>query len=203
VAAAAEKAALVTLETDMAAYGAKVCIGVDNAALGETLGRAVLNGVPMGGTVLLLDSAPGDNGIRERLNSAADFLTAANRQVIICPSAEAADIQTALTGTSAGAVVAFEASALEAASDLAAATQDFPLLYGAGSTSAIAAGLEQNYITAIAAQNDFSAGYLAVQAAADAARYETTEAAASLPFSFIRRETMYNDENQKLLFPVT
>jgi ABC-type sugar transport system substrate-binding protein len=203
VASAAEQAAVVTLETDMTAYGAKTCVSVDNSALGETLARAVLNGVPKGGTVLLLDSAPGDNGIRERLDSAAGFLTAEGRQVVICPSADAADIQAALEGASIGAVAAFEASALEAASDLASAIADFPLLYGAGSTSAIAAGLEQNYITAIAAQNDFSAGYLAVQAAASAARYDASETVAPLPFSFIRRENMYNDENQKLLFPVT
>ena len=52
VRAASSRAALVTLETDMADTAGYV--GVDNAALGEALGRAALNGVPRGETVLLV-----------------------------------------------------------------------------------------------------------------------------------------------------
>ena len=71
VSAAAAKSSLVTLETDMTAQGTRGCISVDNAAVGQILGQAALNGVSAGGTVLLLDSAGGDNGIREQLEAAA------------------------------------------------------------------------------------------------------------------------------------
>ena len=74
VSAAAGKTTLVTLETDMSAWGAAAAISADHQALGEALGTAALNGVPAGGTVLLLDSLPGDNGIRQRLEAAKAVL---------------------------------------------------------------------------------------------------------------------------------
>ena len=59
VSAAAGKTTLVTVETDMTAWGADASISMDHQALGEALGKAAMNGVPFGGTVLLLDSLPG------------------------------------------------------------------------------------------------------------------------------------------------
>ena len=65
------------------------------------------------------------------------------------------------------------ASALERAVEVAQSSDRFPLLYGTGSTSAIAAGLEENDVTAIVAHNAFSAGYLAVQHTAALARNQS------------------------------
>jgi ribose transport system substrate-binding protein len=202
-AADAGKASLVTLETEM--DSAQRYIGVDNAALGQALGQAALNGVPSGGAVLLMDSAPGDNGIRERLEAAAAVLEAEGREVLICRRTNdlSADLQSALAQAAADAVVAFEPSALETAVELAWSEGPFPLLYGAGSTPLIAAGLEQNAVTAILAQNEFTAGYLAVQSAAELARRQSPAHLEPLPFTLLRQETMYLPENQKLLFPVT
>lgn len=202
-AADAGKASLVTLETEM--ENAQRHIGVDNAALGQALGQAALNGVPREGAVLLIDSAPGDNGIRERLEAAAAVLTAEGREVRICCRTDSlsADLQSALAQAAADAVVAFEPSALETAVELAWSSETFPLLYGAGSTPLIAAGLEQNAVTAILAQNEFTAGYLAVQSAAGLARHQSPDHLEPMPFTLLRQETMYLPENQKLLFPVT
>ena len=74
VSAAAGKTTLVTVETDMTAWGADASISMDHQALGEALGKAAMNGVPFGGTVLLLDSLPGDNGVRERMEAAKALL---------------------------------------------------------------------------------------------------------------------------------
>ena len=204
VSAAAAKSSLVTLETDMTAQGARGCISVDNAAVGQILGQAALNGVSAGGTVLLLDSAGGDNGIREQLEAAAALLEAEDRQVLICRRTEnlSADLTAALSSSPVQAIVAFEASALELAVEVAQSSDRFPLLYGTGSTSAIAAGLEENDVTAIVAHNAFSAGYLAVQHTAALARNQLASPLSSLPFTVIRQETMYLPDNQKLLFPV-
>lgn len=202
VRSAASKAVLVTLETDMTEQGARAFIGADNTALGETLGQAAINGVGAGGTVLLLSSTPGDNAVQERLEAASALLTAAGRTVRLCYP-EDPDLPSFLARCPADAILAFEASALESAAETARYMERFPLLYGAGSTAAIAAGLEQNRVTAIAAQNDFAAGYLAVETAAGIARRQAVPAAAPLPFFLLRQETMYEPDNQKLLFPVT
>lgn len=64
--------------------GAVCFVGTDNEALGRSLGEAVLRGVAEGGTVILLDSVPGDNAVAQRLAGARSVLEAAGRTVEIC-----------------------------------------------------------------------------------------------------------------------
>ena len=204
VSAAAGKTTLVTLETDMSAWGAAAAISADHQALGEALGTAALNGVPAGGTVLLLDSLPGDNGIRQRLEAAKAVLEREGRQVRICRwtcgSTSFGDI---LRIERPSAVIAFEAAALSDMAELSKGEPAFPLLYGCGSTAGIDAALEKSRVTAITAVNVFSAGYLAVEAGAKLARHENWTGVSTVGFSIVRKETMYDSDNQKLLFPVT
>ena len=204
VSAVSGKTTLVTVETDMAAWGAAASVTMDHQALGEALGAAALNGVPAGGTVLLLDSLPGDNGIRERLRAAKVVLEREGRQVRICRwtcgSTSFGDI---LRIERPSAVIAFEAAALSDMAELSKGEPAFPLLYGCGSTSGIAAALEKGRVTSIAAVNVFSAGYLAVEAGAKLARHENWTGVSTVGFSIVRKETMYDSDNQKLLFPVT
>lgn len=204
VSAAAEKTTLVTVETDMSAWGAAASVSMDHRALGEALGAAALNGVPAGETVLLLDSLPGDNGVRESLNAARAVLEEAGRQVRIGAwGADSASLDDAAGAERPSAVIAFEASALADMAELARGEKRFPLLYGCGSTPAIAAALEKGRVTAIAAVNAYSAGYLAVEATAALARHERWTDVPFVAFSVVRKETMYDSDNQKLLFPVT
>lgn len=203
VSAAAGKTTLVTVESDMTAWGADASISMDHQALGEALGKAALNGVPFGGTVLLLDSLPGDNGIRERLEAAREVLEREGRQVREYQwSGDETLFADILRIERPGAVIAFEAAALAEVAELSRG-ENFPLLYGCGSTTGIAAALEKGRVTAIAAVNVFSAGYLAVEAAASLARHEDWTGAPTVAFSVVRQETMYESDNQKLLFPVT
>ena len=204
VSAAADKMTLVTVETDMTAWGAAASVAMDHQALGEALGTAALHGVPEGGTVLLLDSLPGDNGIHERMEAAKAVLEREGRQVRIYQwTPDGPSFAVILQIERPGAVIAFEAAALEDMAELARSEAHFPLLYGCGSTAGIAAALEKGRVTAITAVNVFSAGYLAVEAAAALARHESWTDAPAVAFSVVRQETMYDSENQKLLFPVT
>ena len=59
VRAGSATAALVTLETDMRGEGARGYAGVDNAALGQAVAKAALNGVREGETVLLIHRGGG------------------------------------------------------------------------------------------------------------------------------------------------
>lgn len=197
---ASARAALVTLETDM--EEAEGYVGVDNAALGEALARAALNGVSRGDTVLLMDSPVHDNGVGDRQAAAEAVLESEVRELRHF-TGTADELAGELSRSRVQAVVAFEASGLERAAEAVSRTEDAPLLYGVGSTAAITAGLEQGGITSILAQNAFSAGYLAVQSAARLARRETAEPLDPLPFFTVRRENMYEPEHEKLLFPVT
>lgn len=204
VSAAAGRTALVTVETDMTEWGAEAAVTMDHQALGEALGEAACNGVPTGGTVLLLDSLPGDNGIRERMEATKALLEEKGRQVRIYRwTSDSTAFANILRIERPKAVIAFEAAALTEMAELSRGEEAFPLLYGCGSTAGIAAALEKGRVTAIAAVNVFSAGYLAVEAAAKLARHESWTGASSVGFSIVRQETMYSSDNQKLLFPVT
>ena len=204
VSAAAGKTTLVTVETDMTAWGAAASITMDHQELGAALGAAALNGVPEGGTVLLLDSLPGDNGIRQRMEAAKAVLEREGRQARVYKwDPDTTSLPDILRIERPRAIIAFEAAALADVAELSRGEDAFPLLYGCGSTASIAAALEKGRVTAITAVNVFSAGYLAVEAAAALARHEDWTAAAPVAFSIVRQETMYDSDNQKLLFPVT
>lgn len=204
VSAAAGKTTLVTVETDMTAWGAAASITMDHQELGAALGAAALNGVPEGGTVLLLDSLPGDNGIRERMEAAKAVLERGGRQARVYKwDPDTTSLPDILRIERPRAIIAFEAAALADVAELSRGEDAFPLLYGCGSTASIAAALEKGRVTAITAVNVFYAGYLAVEAAAALARHEDWTAAAPVAFSIVRQETMYDSDNQKLLFPVT
>ena len=204
---------VVTLETEM--EDADGFVGVDNRALGQALARSAMNGVYQGSTILLLDSVPGNNGVRERLEAARELLEQEGRQVVqVVPTEEeqvAERLRALILRTDPSAMMAFEASMLEDASGVVRSMKTEihqswkfpPLLYGMGSTPAIAAGLEQSHITAIQAQDDFSAGYIAVMTAVRTARHQLRQEPEPLPFLLVRRENMYDMDRQKLLFPVT
>ena len=203
VSSAADKTTVVAVETGMTAGGASADGCMDHTALGEAMGVAALSGVPQGGLVLLLDSLPGDNGIRERLEAAKTLLRREGRQVRVFQwKPEDETLTDILQIERPDAVIAFEASALSKAAVLIG-EKEMPLLYGCGSTPDIADALERGRITAIAAVNVFSEGYFAVQIAAAAARHQPQSEVPVIAFSVVRKETMYQSENQKLLFPMT
>ena len=203
VSTAADKTTVVAVETGMTAWGASADVCMDHAALGEAIGVASLSGVPQGGLVLLLDSLSGDNGIRERLEAAKALLRREGRQVRVFQWKPGDETLTDILQIERpDAVIAFEASALSEAAVLIG-EKEMPLLYGCGSTPDIADALERGRITAIAAVNVFSEGYFAVQIAAAAARHQPQSEVPVIAFSVVRKETMYQSENQKLLFPMT
>ena len=108
-----------------------------------------------------------------------------------------------LAAWSPAAVVVADTTTLERTAGLLREQTSAPLLYGAGSSAAIAAFLEQGTVTAVVARNEFAAGYLAVEALVDAISKNGSQEVPPLSFSVVRKENMYEPEHQKLLFPVT
>lgn len=198
---------VVTMETDMSEDGAAGYVSVDNIALGEALGTMTLNGAPEGSAVILVNTAPDATGITDRVEAAAAVLEAAERRVYDCCPYGGDTLQEALEteveNWSAAAVVAFDTDALEQCAQTLSRMKEAPLLYGAGASAEIAAYLEQGTITAVAARNEFAAGYLAVEMLVDAIRGTAAPKAQLLEYAVVRKETMYKPEHEKLLFPVT
>lgn len=187
---------VITLES----AGGEGAVCPDNEALGRALAEAALADLP-GGSVLLVDSAPGVAGVSARLAAAKAALEAAGAETAEAAPAEGAPLETILAETDAAAVLLFEPSATEAA---AAAKEKLELsvpLYGVGSTGSIAAALERGTLSASGVWSEFAAGYLAVEGAVRAARGEDWQPR-TLEFFILRGEDIYEPDNQKLLFPV-
>lgn len=198
---------VVTMETDMSEDGAAACVSVDNTALGRMLGEIAINGAPEGSSVLLLSGVPDATGISDRMDAAAEVLEAAGRRVYRCTLRKEENLESVLAGElaawSPAAVVVADTTTLERTAGLLREQTSAPLLYGAGSSAAIAAFLEQGTVTAVVARNEFAAGYLAVEALVDAISQNGSQEVPPLSFSVVRKENMYEPEHQKLLFPVT
>ena len=195
------KCPVVTLES--ALEGAEDTISPDNRALGQALALALLEDWT-GGAVLLLDTAPGSFGVRDRLEGAKEVLEEAGVPVQ-CRAARAGGLPVVLDGLTREAgtdwIMAFEPAATQGA---AAAKESRGLeqpLYGVGVTTDVAAWLERGTVTAVAVWSDYAAGYLAVESAVKAARGEKNKSE-PLPFSVVRGEEIYDPDNEKLLFPV-
>lgn len=193
---------VVVMESELEPASASIC--PDNAALGAALADALLQDIAQGGTVLLLDTAPASTGVTARLQQAANTLRQAGMQPVVLPLTPGnnKNFTGAIQQHHAAAVMAFEPAATLWASTALAGAANPPALYGVGNTGAITAALEQGTIAAIAACNEYTAGYLAVQNAVSAAK-NTKVHSSLLPFSIIRGEEIYAPENEKLLFPVT
>lgn len=192
---------VVTMESPLAR--ARSCITPDNEALGQQLARACNAD---GKTVLLLDTAGKSTGVRQRVQACAETLgalgaTAQTRQVSAAHLKDALEEMVQATG--ADVVIAFEPSATEG---MLAAKDSLPEaveLYGVGDTPQIVAALEQQTVQQVAAWSDYAVGYLAVKAAIDAKRGVKLEHNNyHVRFSLVKGEDIYDETNQKLLFPV-
>lgn len=183
---------MVSLESSVAGFSGTAA--PDNALLGQALAQALLEDWE-GGAVLLLDSSPASTGVCDRLEAARQALEARG-----VPTQTASALPE--EGEPPRWVMAFEPSATRQAADKNSRGEDPFSLYGVGSTTVIIAHLEKGAISALAAWNDYAAGYLAVRQAVDAVRGEKG-VLDPLPFSILRGEDIYDPENQKLLFPVT
>ena len=182
--------------------GKDAAVSPDNAALGSALAEAALADRPAG-EVLLVRTGAGQ-GVSERAAAAREALGAAGVQVAErtrAPSDDGAQLEAALGGTRAAAVLLFEPSATEAAAAAKEKLDLSPALYGVGSTGPIAAALERGTLAASGVWSDFAAGYLAVEGAVRTARGEDWQPQ-PLDFFILRGEDIYEPDNQKLLFPV-
>lgn len=193
---------LITMESPV---GSEPCIFADNAAIGRALASEMLPGLRAGDQVVLLSVAPSAGAVRERLDGAVETMRAAGiePQLLQLPGtrSEMEQLLSQLLQEPPMLVIALEPLALEAAVRAFSAAAQPPALCGVGSTNLIVASLEKGQIQAIAAQNDFAAGYLAVQTAVQSVRQSVPSSGEQIGFSIVQPETMYLPENQKLLFP--
>ncbi len=185
---------LVTMESPLEGDG--LFLSPNNSVVGDLLAQAVLGDTQEGDTVLILDTAAGRTGIAERLSACVQPLMLGGRNVRICTQAEVA-----LLAPTVSAVVALDdETALQLASWQVSQGTTLPI-YGVGGTSEIASYLERGVLEATVAWSDYALGYLAVQNAIQMALQQPITTT-TIMITVIRGETIYDTDNQKMLFPV-
>lgn len=109
-------------------------------------------------------------------------------------------LRTAISQANADTVIAFDLPQL---TQIAAALEDVCPVYGFGSNSRALELLERGAISALAVPNDFSIGYQAArEAGALVNNPSRTPGYTAVGYHVVTAETMYDPENEWLLFPM-
>lgn len=185
---------VVTMESQL--EGDALFLSPDNSIIGELLAQAVLGDTQEGDSILVLDTAEGRTGISDRLDALIQTLALGGRNVRIC-SLEEVDI---LAATVSAIVALDDETTIQLASWQASQTIGHAI-YGVGGTSEIASYLERGVLEATVAWSDYAVGYLAVQNAIQMALQQPITTT-TIIITVIRGETIYDTDNQKMLFPV-
>lgn len=171
-------------------------ISADNYEMGKELGKMLLNRGIDRGNVLIIGGDASCQSIQERRTGVLSILKDTG---ITVSEQESIHIGTELRQYDA--VLALDTYHLEAgALRLAGANCDIPL-FGIGANNKIAYYMEQDVICGIIAQNEVEMGYVGAKQAAEAVRNGKQSALPEVEFRVITKETMYEKENERLLFP--
>ena len=105
-------------------------------------------------------------------------------------------LQKMLTQEAVDVMAALDNSTLEAAVDAVTNLNKEIAVYGVGNSDQAVYALDNGICKALAYQDEFSMGYLGVLALLD-----EKEETKSPQYQIVTRETMYQSENEKMLFP--
>lgn len=100
-------------------------------------------------------------------------------------------------------LIAIDLSSLELATKFKKQLKNMDIdVFGIGNNTNIVSALEKNIIDSIVVQNDFSIGYLAVEAAVNALDKKSVNKDIDIEYRIITSSNMYEPKNQKMLFPI-
>ncbi|MDO4261778.1 MAG: substrate-binding domain-containing protein [Eubacteriales bacterium] len=202
----------VLLETDISPEEYYQTVGPDNRELGRALAARIredFGGNLEGRTVGILCGNTGQLAVRQRLEGFEEELEGSGASVLwrlaemgTSPDDEAfaacweqgADIVAALENRETERAVDY----LETAGGGADCS-----LYGVGSSEKVVYYLDKGVIRALAAPDEFSMGYKSMEELAWKLEYHVQErSSVRTGYVVVDREHLYDEENQKILFPI-
>ncbi len=191
---------VISLESQVAT--AALSITPDNIALGQQVAQSLLDDGLVGPDIqiLLLDTAGTRTGVAERIAQCRATLEATDCTVVTCTLAALIDGDYDLTGVDAIVALDYQSTLSMAGWENSQAIHH--QLYGVGGSTDIAAYLERGILQATVTWSEYATGYLAVQRAVESAMGLALTPISTPTLSTIRGETIYDPDNQKLLFPV-
>ncbi len=205
---------VVTVETGVGGNTEEADVTADNYAMGQELGKRVVEDMqargepPEGYSVAIITEFMERSSVVLRYQGLRDYLEGQEGISIMEWKRSEGDYDLSLLIAKMvrergryAAVVALDKYATEALIDAYNRQEDQEfsnLWYGFGSTEKIVNGLDEGKLTALMFQNEFNMGYLGLNRLLDgkAADDET------IMYKIVTGDTLYEKENQRLMFPI-
>lgn len=219
---AAQKAAksvpVVTLETGLGK--AEADISADNYSMGYMLGSKVAEEMAENheNSVCVIQEYMGRQSVQKRYQGFVDAIRAQIPDAEITgyhrqegdynlPVCIANMYMTEKQGTYVAALDKYCTEALIEASEASilnkAAAEIFrQRAFGIGNTEKTVSGLDRDAIRGLVYQNEFSMGYQGLQALIQKKHKRTAQISVDIKYYYVTRDTLYEPENQRLLFPL-
>lgn len=195
-------------------------IGANDYQMGYSLGEKILedNGENMECRVAVIKEYMQRNSVQQRYNGLLDALKLDDRVKIVEWTRGVGDydlalyLKTELSSWYEDAVVALDKYTMEALIDgqelKSTEAENLnvevsrSLLYGIGNTEKIVNGLDVGEVQALVYQNEFNAGYQGVETLIQKKHKDFSGKSPVIKQQLVERETLYETENQRLLFPI-
>lgn len=200
--------ALVLVETDAEPAGTYAAALPDNESMGEALARAAADdagGSLSGKTIGILAGNQEQLAMQQRLEGFTQAVSDAGGEILWTLEKKEASLEQVAEQQAdrhADILVSLENDETERAVDyLLSAGEDGILLYGVGCSEKNVYYLDKGTITGLVVPNEFNMGYQSVALVAQRLEDRKTERA-EIGYILVDKETMYNEESQKVLFPI-
>lgn len=204
------QAAVILLETDVVPEDLYAVAGPDNEAIGSAAAEAVkkrLGEALSSARVGILAGNQNQLSMRQRLQGVKRALAEENAQIVWCADEESTQTQEGfyrIAGEKpAEVIIALSNAETEKMVDYLTVNGAGCLLYGVGCSDKAVYYLDKGIIDTLVVPNEFNMGYQSMETMAKQLSYHQAEAAGcEVEYLVIDRTNLYEEENQKVLFPL-
>ena len=205
--------AIMLLESDVDPEGVYALTAPDNRKIGTALAEAVIadqDGSLSGVKIGVLSGSSTLLSMQQRLSGVKDTLEDAGAELVWCIYDSTESFSTELAAMQEDSPVDIILSLgnreTETAVDYLQAGQEEEQpfrLYGEGCSEKAVYYLDKGVITALVVPNEFNMGYQSMRSIAKQLQYKLSSADSEQVDSLVvKKENLYDEENQKILFPI-
>ncbi len=196
-------------DTDVDVEGRSACIQADNIELG----RALANEVRIAFDNKLDDKRIGiitgnlrQNALAERFKGFTENIETSGAEIVWSdydPVSMADRVVRRQNESEADIIVALDNNGLECAAEYAQKLESAPAIFGVGISIKNVSYLDDGLITSMVVPNEYYMGYQSVAAVARRLDNKLTPMEdEKIPFRVVNRDNLFDESNQRILFPV-
>lgn len=196
-------------DTDLDVEGKSACIEADNVEIGRALAnevRIALGNDLTGYKIGIIEGNRKQRSIQQRLQGFTENIETSGAEIVWYEPTNINLVERIgyrQSQDEADIIVALDNSGLEAASEYAVKTGGSLYIFGEGTSIKNVSYLDDGIITSMVVPNEYSMGYQSLSAIAGRFENRLTPMQNELiSFRVINRENLFDESNQRILFPV-